>query len=152
MLTEYLFQSCLVHYKGFAMKKLLVLIYLLTLPALAQIPEYLKDGEVTVTLKDGSVHKLSSNDFKLVPRTKPKPKSIAKTTAQSVQQTKSNRLIVHAGVGKDGLKVNSSNNYAQIEEKRKSIAGLTYCRGIEVGLCASAFTNETFTLGIGLGF
>lgn len=136
------------------MKKLLVLISLLTLPALAQMPEYLKDGEITVTLKDGSVHKFSSNDFKVVPRVQAKPESIVVVAPEKKQRLKNNQLIFHAGVGKDGLRVNSNSNSTHIEEKGKGVAGLTYCRGIEVelGLCASAFTNETFTLGISLEF
>jgi hypothetical protein len=64
-----------------------------------------------------------------------------------------NSVILHAGVGKDGLKDKNNGSAFEVKERDNGIAGATYCRSKEsTGLCGSAFTNKTFLLGVKLDF
>lgn len=63
-------------------------------------------------------------------------------------------LILHGGVGKDGLETEYSNGQYVVSERRlRPVGGVTLCRSVQgTGLCGSAFTNETFLLGVKLDF
>lgn len=62
-------------------------------------------------------------------------------------------VIVHAGVGNDGLDTSHNGSAYEVTEKMRAVGGLTGCRSVEgKGLCASAFTNETYTLGVKFDF
>jgi hypothetical protein len=64
-----------------------------------------------------------------------------------------NSVILHAGVGKDGLKDSNNGSAFEVKERDNGVAGATYCRSKEsTGLCGSAFTNKTFLLGVKLDF
>jgi hypothetical protein len=142
------------------MKKLLLTLTLLTLPAFAEIPEYLKDGVVTVTLKDGTVHTFSSNDYKVVPRVQQVPELEIQLAEESTPKQapkvdhNKNQLILHLGVGMNGLTSSGTNNSVLVEESREGVSGLTYCRNLTAdgGVCATGMTNQTFTLGLSLEF
>lgn len=64
-----------------------------------------------------------------------------------------NSLILHAGAGKNGLDRSYSNGVYEISEKDSAVGGITGCRTYDTkGICASAFTNSTFLLGLKLDF
>lgn len=64
-----------------------------------------------------------------------------------------NTVILHAGVGKDGLD-RGNNGYAwEVSERNAGVLGATYCRSENHrGLCGTGFTNKTFTLGLKFDF
>lgn len=62
---------------------------------------------------------------------------------------KHNSVIIHAGVGQDGLDVDSDGNLHEVTEKRRPVLGATICHTKKtVGVCATGMSNETFTLGV----
>jgi hypothetical protein len=62
---------------------------------------------------------------------------------------KHNSVIIHAGVGNDGLDVDSDGNLHEVTEKRKPILGATLCHTKNTfGICATGMSNETYTLGV----
>jgi hypothetical protein len=140
------------------MRNLLLAVFLFTIPAMGEMPEYLKDGVVTVTLANGETHTFSSNEFKVVPRVQ--VKAIENTViadAPKANESKplpSRTVVFHAGVGRDGLDVSHNGNEFRVQEKDAVVGGLTLCQRFdkETSLCASGFTNKTFTLGVGLDF
>jgi uncharacterized protein YjdB len=134
------------------MKYLVILMTMLVIPAFAEIPEYLKDGQITVTLSDGTQYTFSSNEYKVVPRAKTQQEQPTASTPEIVSlkdQRPSYSVIVHAGVGNDGLDVQNSGTTFDVSERSAVVGGLTLCKNItEVGLCATGYTNRTFTLGV----
>lgn len=88
-------------------------------------------------------------------------KAIANNLMRSVRQNEViarkyregyNTVILHAGAGKDGLEYKHGSNY-EVSEHDSFVAGVTGCRAYEgKGLCASAFSNKTFTLGVKFDF
>jgi hypothetical protein len=143
------------------MKILLTLLTLIIATTVkAEIPEYLKDGIITVTLKDGSVHKFSTNDHKVVKRFKAptllEPAIVAqskKSTEQRTEEAK-NSVIFHAGMGKDGLSLDHNGSKHTVKEKYEAVGGLTYCRKAkdDASVCGTGMTNNTFTLGLKFDF
>jgi hypothetical protein len=142
------------------MKRLLLVVCLFVTPALADMPEYLKDGTVTVTLANGETHTFSSNDYKVVPRVQVSAETLAEAeAAPSTDELKASSLpsrtvILHAGVGQDGLSVSNSNNQFKVSERDAIVGGATLCQRTDssMAVCASGFTNRTFTLGVGFDF
>lgn len=143
------------------MKKLLLL-SLLSLSSFAQEapPQWMKDGVITVKLKDGKEYKFSTNEFKVVKRgSKTKQEAAPQVTPVASAPTKTpaakpNRLMVHGGVGFDGLSTKVNSNDVVVKEKREPVFGLSYQRLVvdDVSFGASIFTNETFLLGVGKDF
>lgn len=138
------------------MKKLIIALSLLVQPAFGEaLPEYMKDGEITVKLKDGKTYTFSANQMKVVPRKEKKKavsapeQTITKQTEEKAKYDK-NSLLLHAGLGRMGLQSKYNNGQHQISERDQvPVGGATYCRNMgSGGLCASGFTNSTFTLGI----
>lgn len=123
------------------------------------VPEYMRDGEIVVTLKDGKAYKFSLNDWKVVPRlgelsAEDAPASLAKKPAEQ-EEEKKNRITLHGGSGYDGLKVTALGAGSfKVEPDRRFVYGFTYARKIsrDWSLSGTVLSNETYTLGVGLDF
>lgn len=124
--------------------------------AFAEMPEYMKDGKITVTLKDGKTYEFSTNEYMVVKRGVKAKKEVKQDDVLLVEKkmdqesVKKNSVILHAGVGQSGLTVRSNGNLHEVEEDQDMVGGLTYCRSgsDNLGVCGTAITNKTFMLGI----
>jgi len=127
-----------------------------------EMPEYMKDGKITVTLKDGKSYTFSTNEYMVVKRHAKKEVTPAAPTATAVaQQPKEEkqahkyRLTALVGYGYTG-KLN--------DETTKSTVDVTQDKGVIGGLAGQidlnkdyhlmgeVLTNQSFLLGIGKGF
>jgi hypothetical protein len=145
------------------MKKYILILALLPLIASSyeNMPEYLKDSTITVTLKNGKEYKFDGNDWKVVRRGSKAETNVVvakdvpqEASVEEVPQKDKNTLILQAGVGYRGLNTSKSGTYHLVEEKLAPVLGLTYCRDLNYKLapCATATTHETFMFGVKYGF
>lgn len=138
-------------------------------------PKVLKDGVITVTLKDGTTHHFDSNKWKVVERIKrirkpcpkcticpkcPKPTTVTKWRDRKVTVTtyKKNRISLLAGYGAIGLDVihideNGRRNY-EIEKEFGPVTGLRYTRHLSPAWSMSLeyLTNHTGAFALGWGW
>lgn len=113
-----------------------------------------KDAVIKVFTKDGKqIGEMSRQNYKVVKIEAETCKQRVKRMVE-VHKMKKNDVILHGGIGRNGLKTAKVNNAFQVQEKDAPIAGLTYCRNVDsrFGFCGSAFTNASFTLGVKLNF
>jgi len=123
------------------------------------VPEYMRDGVIKVTLKDGKTYDFSLNDWKVVPRLgelapQEATPQLAKKPAEEREERK-NRITLHGGIGYDGLKVTNLGPGAyRVDPAQRFVYGATYARKISNrwSLSATALSNETYTLGVGFDF
>lgn len=124
------------------------------------VPEYMRDGVIKVTLRDGKTYDFSLNDWKVVPRLgelapQEAPAQLAKKPAEEREERK-NRITLHGGIGYNGgLKVTNLGGGAfRVDPDRGFVYGATYARKISErwSLSATALSNETYTLGVGFDF
>lgn len=143
------------------MKKLLILLAFSSLvnaqslPGQEVIPEYMKDGVITVTLKDGNVYTYSTNDHKVVTRgsskkVEPKLVEVVKVNVES----KKNRVTLHSGMGFKGFNTEVSGSLVKLREQRVIVFGASYSRMLDKQLSGtiSAFSNGTVTFGLGVDY
>jgi len=131
-----------------------------------EVPDYLKDGTITVTLKDGKTYKFSSNEYAVVLR-KPKQDVLIPVIAKLEQKEETpskaapelpyykNRISLAVGYGLNGKQsVNSGPNTADIEQKKGAVGGLILQHDLnrEYHILGEALTNQTFMFGFGKGF
>lgn len=140
------------------MKKYIVAILLSVFSAQAQeeVPAYLKDSVITVTLKDGKVYTFSGNEYKVVRRgskAKPVEAELQKVTIVN-HVRKRNRLVVHGGMGFDGLDVSNLNNTVTVKQSKEPVFGISLSRDFDYdfSLSATVLTNQTYLLGVGQDF
>lgn len=129
-------------------------------------PEWLKDGVVSVTLKNGNVHHFDSNKWKVVKRIKrkpcPKPRICPSPTIKwrerkvKVTTYKRNRISVLAGYGPIGLQATDIEDSKHFEIKKEfgPITGLRYTRGLSPSwsLSIEVLTNHTGAMALGWGW
>lgn len=129
----------------------------------ADMPEYMKDGTITVTLKDGKTYKFSTNEYKVVKRESAKEETatvketkVAKgPVSKQEKQADKYRLTLLAGYGYTGkLKETSSPSTVNVEQEQGLIGGLAGQVDVskDVHLMGIIQTNQSFLLGIGKGF
>lgn len=125
--------------------------------------EELSDYEIVVVKKSSGkvVGKMSRAEYKVVKieekakaaevTTTTETKTVAKTVTK---EEKKNSVILHVGVGNDGLSHDYDAGTYKVSERRAPVAGATICRNLveNKGVCGSAFSNSTFTLGVKLDF
>ena len=146
--------------------------------AQAPVPEYMKDGEITVTLTSGETYKFSTNDWKVVNRASSdaaeeeeqakivdkQPASEAASTVLASEESSGMMeetfvphsrmvfsLIPQIGSGQDGVKTTQVPGGYLNEPARGVVFGGTLCVGnsnLFAKFCASAFSNRLYTLGI----
>jgi len=144
------------------MKKLIVLA-LCSMVALAEeIPDYMRDGVITVTLKSGKVYTYSTNEWKVVRRgTSPKAKPVEEANPSDnvsrapAVETHKNRIRVMGGYGPTNrLEVSRDASGAVVKTKLGAVGGIGYDRLVtdKIFLGGQALTNETLLLNIGLDY
>lgn len=149
------------------MKYLILFMTLFSVLAQAdEMPAYMKNGVITVTLKDGKSYTFSSNEFMVVKRhavaipkvaespTQNQPSSPAPAPAPREESYK-NRVGLLLGYGLNG-KINTSVGPSQVDvEQQKGVVGgvvLSHDLNKSYHIMGEALTNQTFLLGIGKGF
>ena len=141
----------------------LMLLFFITNSTVMAIPDYLKDGEIIVKLKNGSVQRFSTNEYKIVKR--PPPGFVPKECVQKpckpeivekpVFVCRRNGLTLHLGKGYDGMVYSEDEKGAMIMRNETIVGGLSYtfrfatCRW---EVTSTALSNETYTLGLGFNF
>lgn len=136
------------------MKNLIVLI-MLAFSFTVNAYEVPSDAIIKVYDKNGKqIGQMTRKEYKVVKLGTSKTVTVTKVVeVPSKVKVKNNQVIVHAGPGKKGLDVDKTNAGYEIEEREAMVFGATYCRKkAGKGICASGFTNSTFTLGVGVDF
>ncbi len=122
-----------------------------------EVPE---DAVIKVFDKSGKqIGEMSRKDYKVVKLGTSAPPVIQYVTEPKVLSEADkaydqgyNSVILHAGRGQDGLETTHGSAY-EVREKYAPVGGLTLCRSrLNRGLCGSAFTNSTYTLGLKFDF
>jgi len=147
------------------MKYLILILTMFSVIAQAdEMPAYMKDGVITVTLKDGKSYTFSSNEYMVVAR---HPKVAAPVVAvapsapkQSQPEVPSepaykNRISLVVGYGYNGkLKTSESPNQVDVDQQKGAVGGVVLQRDLNTKyhIMGEALTNQTFLLGIGRGF
>lgn len=122
-----------------------------------EMPAYLKDGVITVTLKDGKTYTFSANEYKVVKREDKKVEQRSTPCCSSTEhashksEEKKNRLSLNLGVGFDGQRVNQYSNHVDVTDKRAFVFGLSYGRKFykDYSITGTIMSNETGFLGFG---
>jgi hypothetical protein len=136
-----------------------------------EVPPYMRDAVITVTLKNGKVYKFSGNTHAVVTRAssnKKKPAEIVivekeKVVEKASKQTcedagykepKLNRVKVMLGAGPDGLETERHQSSVTVKSSVGAVGGLGYDRLIDkdISVGGQIMTNGTCTLGVGLDF
>ncbi len=149
------------------MKNLILAILLFAMPAMAGVieaPAYLKDGQITVTLKDGTQYSFSTNEFAVVPRVTadkegavagskgPMPLDATHRAAIEAMKPKKNRFRIVGGYGPDGVEVLTDADVLTLKQHYGAVVGIGYDylldNGVSIG--AQAMSNKTYTLNLGL--
>jgi hypothetical protein len=121
-----------------------------------EMPEYLKDSEITVKLKTGEVYKFSGNEYKVVKRGA-KKKQVHEPVFIMVDNPEprlKRRLTFHAGLGFDGLSIKNDGNSVQIRQHKAPVVGFTFSHTLDFdfNVSATVLSNETYLLGVGKDF
>jgi hypothetical protein len=120
-----------------------------------EMPSYLKDATITVTLKNGKKYEFSANTHKVVTREDKLPAPVGLKVTQMPAEEKSKvSVILHAGIGMDGLKTTTNNNLITVRENVKPVVGATLCTETSKKLdaCISTFSNSLTAVGIKLKY
>lgn len=121
-----------------------------------EIPSYMKDGTIIMTLKDGKKYTFSTNEYKVVRRGSNKKKQDAapsKKEESPVAQNK-NRVRVMGGFGPAKLETTKNSDSATVRLKNDKVGGIGYDRLItdRVSIGGQAQSNGTYLFNIGLDF
>lgn len=125
-----------------------------------EAPAYMKDGTITVTLKDGKSYTFSTNTHKVVLRgvhndSEEESDDTQEESTVVREETKkiSNTVILHGGIGNTDLETRRYGSNADVIQQRGMVGGVTLCRSRDnKGACVSGFSNNTITLGLKLDF
>lgn len=144
------------------MKKLFFILILSSLGWAEQPPAYLRDGKITVTLKNGKQYEYSTNEWKVVrrrgdevaPETEEEEEDEPTYVERSIRPAGPNRVRLMAGVGPVGLKDSQNGNKLHVETDFGMVGGVGLDRSLtdRISINGSAYTNGTFSLGVGLDF
>lgn len=142
------------------MKYILLMIALLTVTIYAdEQPAYLKDAQITVTLKSGKVYTFDANEYKVVPRVQDEEEQAVASTSGGHSShdgvvSKPNRIRLMGGIGPTGLQAAQLGNTLRVSTNISAVGGLGYDFMFDesYSLNASAYTNGTFSLGLGVDF
>lgn len=138
---------------------------LLSLSATAQnVPNYLKDGTITVTLKSGKTYNFSSNEYMVVKRSAPKLKAeladSKKDSQQSDKQEQSQpKRLKHIVSGEvlrsnGGLETSTSANQVDVRNRKQMGVGIQYQYNFhkDLFLGGRVDTNGGAGMSLGVGF
>jgi hypothetical protein len=144
------------------MKFLIVIALTLITTAIAQeAPDFLKDGQITVKLKNGKEYIFSSNEYMVVKRGS-KINSLAMTTEQQdieqrqrdEQKSKGFKHIISGELvtSESGLNVDSNNNTTIVESRRRIGVGLQYQHNVKDNLYIGGRVDTNGGAGLNVGF
>ena len=150
------------------MKKLLILISLISFNTQAEMPKYLEGATVTVTLKNGKTYEYKSEKMAVVPRDglgfyKEASEAHAqafnsihnKVISGELVKEKKNRVYGLMGYGQTGgLNVSTDGSHYKVEHEKGAVGGFGYQRkvGDDVNLGVQVQSNETTSFSLGLDF
>jgi hypothetical protein len=148
------------------MRIITIMLCMFTTYALADTqPSYLKDATISVTLKNGKVYMFNANDYKVVKRedTKCKPvvcaecpasAAINKPSVVAASVPRINRIRVMGGVGPSGIKSEDTGSMLKVSPSYNAVGGVGYDRMLndKLSINGQAYTNGTFSLGVGFDF
>lgn len=146
------------------MKALIFVAFLFTAILNAEeVPPYLKDGRILVMTNSGKVYEFSANEWKVVPRRFGNYEVEDRDDSNHLQYDNEddnlqaagpNRIRGIVGVGPTALKRSQDGNVVRVEQDRGMVAGVGYDRQLtrRWSLGVQAFTNHTYTLGVGYDF
>lgn len=145
------------------MKKLITLAFLFTINSFAaEVPDYLKDGTITVTLKDGKAYTFSANEYMVVKRESkpfkipvisladPKPEIKPAKVEKRLKHIVSGEILRSNG----GLNTKTSANQVEVENRKQLGVGLQYQYNLvdDVFVGGRVDSNGGTGLSLGLGF
>lgn len=116
------------------------------------IPDYLKDGVITVTLKSGKEYKFSTNTHKVVVRGH---KHEAPAQALAKEAPLRNRIRVLGGSAPSGeLTTSKTSSSATIKTDNDAVVGVGYDRLItdKLSVGGQIQSNDTVLINVGLDF
>lgn len=122
-----------------------------------QVP---KDAVIKVYAASGKqIGEMNRSEYKVVKLGTSKPPIVNEVVkvvkrCDSVKQHKRHQsLILHAGPGKQGVKVRNNGTQFEVSERDRAVLGATLCTSEKgAGICASAHSNETYQIGIKVDF
>ena len=141
--------------------KFIIGLMLLSITVFAvDMPEYMKDGTITVKLKDGKEYTFSTNEYKVVPRLDKEESVVVvspKTKEEPIKsvEQRSNRVRILGGIGpSNNLYKEVSSSQVTIETKSKPVFGLGYERMLnkDFSVGAEMLNNNTYLFGVGVDF
>ena len=145
------------------MKKLLILMTLFTLTVKAEeIPNYLKDGEIIVKLKNGKTYTYSTNEYKVVKRghsvllgaTPVTVSESSKKGVESENQKKKSKHIISGEISRSfsgRLNTNTYPNETDVEVKKRTGVGIMYQYNFIDNLYLGGRIDSNAGVGINLG-
>lgn len=116
------------------------------------VPDYLKDGMITVTLKSGKQYTFSTNEYKVVKRGH-EHAAPALVQAEPAAKPSKVRLRIMGGTGPSGeLNVTKTNTSATIKTDNDAVGafGLDVSVGKGWSINGQVQTNSSGFLGLGL--
>ena len=128
-----------------------------------EMPEYMRDGVINVTLKNGRTYTFSLNEYKVVRRgsgAEVAPDAGDEVPAQRVvylpapqAEEHPNRLTLHGGGGYNGLDVVKLPGLVQVSQAQAFVWGATYARKLNDRFSVSGtWLSNSITLGVGYDF
>ncbi len=145
------------------MKKLLILMALFTSTVNAEeIPKYLKDGEITVKLKNGKTYTYSTNEYKVVKRGNPvllgaTPVTVSESSKKGVEsenQKKKSKHIISGEISRSfsgRLNTNTYPNETDVEVRKRTGVGIMYQYNFIDNLYLGGRIDSNGGAGINLG-
>jgi hypothetical protein len=146
------------------MKALIIALTMFTLSAVAQeLPKHMKDGTITVQLKDGKTYAFSTNEYMVVKRGASSAKKLpavegasATRIAPKASEPKRHRHIVSGGIvhSNGGLRTATSANEVEIRNRKEFGVDLQYQYNFhkDLYLGGRIDSNGGTGLNLGLGF
>ncbi len=137
--------------------KLIIFIFTAVATLMAEEPPaYMRDGNITVTLKSGKQYEYSTNEWMVVRRGSKKVQVAG--TRELVEESQvvagPNKLRLMGGYGPNGLQAEQRGSTLHVESKYGLVGGLGYARQLSrrLSLGASIYTNGTTSLDLGVDF
>jgi hypothetical protein len=134
-------------------KLMIILALLFSVNTIADdVPDYMKDGVITVTLKDGKQYTFSTNTHKVVVRGS---KAVRPTLVKAAEERPKNRVRLLGGYGPSG-ELNTTQNSSSVTVKTDSsaVGGVGYDRLLtdKLSIGGQIQTNETVLINLGFDF
>jgi len=143
------------------MKYLIMFLFLFASVAEANdMPKYLVDGVITVTLKNGKTYTYSANEYMVVKRGAKKvavvPAPVPATESRDTrEEPKKNRISLVVGYGLNGkIKTEMGPSQVDVEQEKGAVGGIVLQHDLnkEYHIMGGVLTNQTGFLGVGKDF